>query len=228
VELSSQVDQQQQTLWAREASEASLLEEHARLKDDMEDREYTINLLKEELDDKTADAAALRAAIGERTSLWDLLKAEVTELQRAVKEREAAVANLMENLACKEEAVEVQRAVRVALEEKTASLSAEVQSLQSHALELTNKETQARQALEEQAARNRELEQRAAAQDEHAEALREELQQSVAQHLHATQLLHQRLMDSELQLRECERARASDKAEQEQVAPPQSPSPLHS
>jgi chromosome segregation ATPase len=185
-------------------------------------------MLKEELDDKTADAAALRAAIGERTSLWDLLKAEVTELQRAVKEREAAVANLMENLACKEEALEVQRAARVELEEQTASLSAEVQSLQSHALELTTQETQARQALEEHAARNRELEQRAAAQDEHAKALREELQQSAAQHVHATQLLHQRLMDSESQLRECERARAFDKEEQEQVAAPHSPSPLHS
>ena len=133
VELSAQVDQQQQTLWAREASEASLLEEHARLKDDMEDREYTINLLKEELDDKTADAAALRAAIGERTSLWDLLKAEVTELQRAVKEREAAVANLIETLACKEEAVEVQRAAPDGLRIPAPSVRARASLRQSGA-----------------------------------------------------------------------------------------------
>ena len=31
----------------------------------------------QELEEKTADAAALRAAIGERTSLWDLLKAHI-------------------------------------------------------------------------------------------------------------------------------------------------------
>jgi TolA-binding protein len=69
VELSAQVDQQQQqqqqTLWAREASEVSLQEAQARLQDDVADRDYTISMLKEELDDKTADAAALRAAIGE-------------------------------------------------------------------------------------------------------------------------------------------------------------------
>jgi len=51
----------------------------------------------------------------------DVLKTEVTQLQRAVKEREAAVANSMEYLACKKEAVEVQRAARVSLEEQTAT-----------------------------------------------------------------------------------------------------------
>ena len=103
----------------------------------MEDREYTISLLKQllkqELDDKTADAAALRASISERISLWDLLKAEVTELQRAVKEREAAVANLIETLACKEEAVEVQRAAPDGLRIPAPSVRARASLRQSGA-----------------------------------------------------------------------------------------------
>jgi hypothetical protein len=80
----------QQAVWEREASETALIEGTTRLTQELLDRDNVIALLGEEVRKREDDATALRNNLGERTSLWHLLRAEVSELQHHIKEREAA------------------------------------------------------------------------------------------------------------------------------------------
>ncbi len=77
-------------MWEREASETALIEGTTRLTQELLDRDNAIALLREEVRKREDDAMALRNNLGERTSLWHLLRAEVSELQHHIKEREAA------------------------------------------------------------------------------------------------------------------------------------------